>query len=89
MKKIITFLTLSIMTIFSYAQEFIAPTRKSNTQFTDTTTTYTYKCPDKTYNVCVSRNGAYYIWRISKKTNKPYKYYLPKEVQIKMGRKYN
>ena len=80
---------LSIMTICAYAQEFIAPTRKSNTQFTDTTTTYTYKCPDKTYNVCVSRNGAYYIWRISKKTNKPYKYYLPKEVQIKMGRKYN
>ena len=79
---------LSIMTICAYAQEFTASTRKSSTQFTDTTTTYTYKYPEKTYNVYVSHNGAYYIWKISKKTNKPYKYYLPKEVQIKMGRKY-
>ena len=76
------------MTICAYAQEFTAPIRKSNTHFTDTTTTYTYKCPEKTYNVYVSRRGTYYIWKISKKTNKPYKYYLPKEVQIKMGRKY-
>ena len=81
-------LMLSIMTICAYAQEFTALTRKSDTQITDTTTTYIYKRPEKTYNVYVSRNGAYYIWKISKKTNKPYKYYLPKEVQIKMGRKY-
>lgn len=88
MKKIMILLILSIMTICTYAQEFIAPVRKSSTQFTDTTTTYTYKCPEKIYNVYISRNGAYYIWKISKKTNKPYKYYLPKEIQIKMGRKY-
>ena len=88
MKKIIIFIILSIMTICTYAQEFTAPVRKSSTQVTDTITTYTYKRPEKTYNVYVSRRGAYYIWKISKKTNKPYKYYLPKEVQIKMGRKY-
>lgn len=75
------------MTICAYAQEFAASVRKNGIQFTDTTT-YTYKYPEKTYNVYVSRNGAYYIWKISKKTNKSYKYYLPKEVQIKMGRKY-
>lgn len=77
------------MTIYAYSQEFVAPTHKNSTQFTDTTTTYTYRYSEKVYNVYVSRNGAYYIWKISKKTNKPYKYYLPKEVQIKMGRKYN
>ena len=88
MKKMIMLLMSSIMTICAYAQEFIAPAHKSSTQFIDTTTTYTYKRPEKTYNVYVSRRGAYYIWKISKKTNKPYKYYLPKEVQIKMGRKY-
>ena len=43
---------------------------------------------EKIYNVYVYRNGAYYIWKISKRTNKPYKYYLPKDIQIKMGRKY-
>lgn len=88
MKKMITILILFVMTIYSYAQEFVAPVRKSSTQFTDTATTYTYKCPEKIYNVYVSRGGAYYIWKISKKTNKPYKYYLPKEIQIQMGRKY-
>ena len=88
MKYIVMFVILFFMTICAYAQEFIAPARKSGTQFIDTTTTYTYKRPEKTYNVYVSRRGAYYIWKISKKTNKPYKYYLPKEVQIKMGRNY-
>lgn len=88
MKYIIMFVILFFMTICAYTQEFTAPIRKNSTQFTDTTTTYTYKRPEKTYNVYISRRGAYYIWKISKKTNKPYKCYLPKEVQIKMGRKY-
>lgn len=88
MKYIVMFVILFFMTICAYTQEFTALTRKNSTQFTDTTTTYTYKRPEKTYNVYVSCRGAYYIWKISKKTNKPYKYYLPKEVQIKMGRKY-
>lgn len=29
-----------------------------------------------------------YVWKTSKKTNKKYRMYLPKEIQIKMGRKY-
>lgn len=70
------------------AQEFCAPTRNNRTQFTDTTTTYTYKCPDKTYKVYVSRTGSYYIWKVSKRTNKVYKMYLPKDIQIAMGRQY-
>lgn len=87
MKHIILVILLFILTIDVYPQEFVVPS-KSNNKFTDTTTTYTYKRPEKTYNVYVSHRGSYYIWKISKKTNKSYKYYLPKEVQIKMGRKY-
>lgn len=88
MKKFIICLIMSIGLALSVgAQEFVAPS-KGVKQFTDTTTTYTYKMPDKTYNVYKSKNGCYYIWRISKKTGKPYKSYLPKEIQKQMGRKY-
>ena len=69
------------------AQEFVAPTRSTSTNV-DSTTTYTYKMTDNTYKVYKSKSGAYYIWKTSKKTNKKYRMYLPKEIQIKMGRKY-
>lgn len=69
------------------AQQFVAPTRHS-TSNVDSTTTYTYKMSDDIYKVYKSRNGAYYVWKTSKKTNKKYRMYLPKEIQIKMGRKY-
>ena len=89
MKKFITMLVLSLcMAISAGAQEFVAPTR-SSVVFTDTLTTYTYKKTNKTYVVYKSKSNAYYIWKLSKRTNKLYKMYLPKEVQIKMGRQYN
>ena len=69
------------------AQQFVAPTRRS-TSNVDSTTTYTYKMSDNNYKVYKSRTGAYYVWKTSKKTNKKYRMYLPKEIQIKMGRKY-
>lgn len=69
------------------AQQFVAPTRHS-TSNVDSTTTYTYKMSDNIYKVYKSRTGAYYVWKTSKKTNKKYRMYLPKEIQIKMGRKY-
>lgn len=70
------------------AQVFHAPSSK-RAVFTDTTTTFKYVPSDgKQYSVFRSRSGAMYIWKLSKKSGKMYKYYLPKEVQIKMGRKY-
>ena len=69
------------------AQEFNAPNRHK-TVFTDTTTTYTYRTTDKVYKVYKSRNNTFYIWKVSKRSGKRYKNYLPKEIQIKMGRKY-
>ncbi len=70
------------------AQEFVAPTKRS-TSNVDSTTTYTYKMSDDIYKVYKSRTGAYYVWKTSKKTNKKYRMYLPKEIQIQMGRKYD
>ena len=69
------------------AQQFVTPTRRL-TSYVDSTTTYTYKMSDNIYKVYKSRTGAYYVWKTSKKTNKKYRMYLPKEIQIKMGRKY-
>ena len=67
------------------AQQFSAPTKTK----ADSTTTYTYKIDTDIYKVYKSSKGAYYIWKKSKKTGKLYKYYIPKEIQIKMGRKYD
>lgn len=86
-KNIIVTLLFTIVTLGLNAQEFVAPS-KAKEIFTDTTTTFTYKMTDKTYKVYKTKTGAFYIWKTSKKTNKNYKMYLPKEIQIKMGRTY-
>lgn len=88
MKRILITLLISVIAGVAFAEDFVAPEKKSNKAFTDTTTTHTYRIDDTKYDVYVSRNGAYYIYKISKKTGKPYRYYLPKEIQIKMGRTY-
>ena len=74
--------------ISASAENFKAPTRRS-VEYTDTTTTHTYEIKDIKYPVFKSKSGAFYIWKTSKKTNKKYKYYLPKEIQEKIGRKYD
>lgn len=52
------------------------------TSQTDVQTPYTWKDKDgKTYPIYISKKGACYIKRISKKTGKEYKCYLPKETQ--------
>ena len=55
---------------------------------TDSTTNDTYTINNVKYPVYKSKNGAFYIWKTSKKTGKKYKYYLPKEIQKQMGREY-
>lgn len=46
---------------------------------TDTKTPYTFKDKDgKIYQVFQTPKGALYVKKISKKTGKEYKYYLPK-----------
>ena len=48
----------------------------------DTQTKYTWEDKDgNKYPIFITKRGACYIIRVSKKTGKEYKYYLPKEVQ--------
>ena len=74
-------------TVSVNAKDYVAPTRQS-VEYTDSTTTDTYTIKNDKYNVYKSKSGAFYIWKTSKKTSKKYKYYLPKDIQIQMGRKY-
>lgn len=56
-------------------------------QFSDIVTPYNWKDKDgNIYPVYVTKKGACYIKRISKKTGQEYKYYLPKEVQEQIRR---
>lgn len=94
MKKLLSIVTLLLVFVMScsvsiVAKDYVATSKTSKVVFTDTTTTDTYTIKDVKYNVYKSKSGARYIWKISSKTNKKYKYYLPKEVQIQMGRIYN
>ncbi|AXF52172.1 MAG: hypothetical protein [crAssphage sp. isolate ctcc615] len=88
MKRFIICLLLLIgLSIVVSAKDYVAPTKQS-VEYTDTTTTDTYTINTKKYNVYKSMSGAFYIWKVSKKTGKKYKYYLPKDIQKAMGREY-
>lgn len=88
MRKLTLLLVMVLgVSLQASAQQFVAPTKHSASNV-DSTTTYTYKMSSDIYKVYKSKIGAYYVWKTSKKTNKKYRMYLPKEIQIKMGRKY-
>ena len=88
MKRVLSILILLIgLAVSVSAKDYVAPTRQS-VEYTDSTTTDTYTIKNDKYNVYKSKSGAFYIWKTSKKTSKKYKYYLPKDIQIQMGRKY-
>lgn len=88
MKKLTLLLVMVLgVSLQAGAQQFVAPTKHSASNV-DSSTTYTYKMSSDIYKVYKSKTGAYYVWKTSKKTNKKYRMYLPKEIQIKMGRKY-
>ena len=87
MKKIMTLIVFVAISIACNAQMFEAP-KKTQTVFTDTTTTFTYKTnKGEVCKVFVSRRGSYYYYAKNKK-GELRKYYVPKDIQIKMGRKY-
>lgn len=91
MKKILYTLLLTL-SMTATAQNYNASDfvdNKAKTEQTEQKTTMTYTdLKGVRYDVYRTKNGALYIKRISKKTGKEYKYYLPKAVQEAMGRKY-
>lgn len=88
MKRLIISLLLLVgLAITLGAKDYVAPIKHS-VEYTDSTTNDTYTIKSEKYNVYKSKLGAFYIYKTSKKTGKKYKYYLPKDIQIQMGRKY-
>ena len=89
MKRTILFMLLVLgISITSKADDY-RPPRKQSVTFTDSTTKDNYIINDIKYPIFKTKTGAFYIWKTSKKTNKKYRYYLPKEIQIQMGRVYS
>lgn len=89
MRKIITIIAFMAISIACNAQMFETP-KKAKTEWKDSTTTFTYKTnKGEVCKVFVSKRGSYYYYSAKNKTNTLRKYYVPKEIQIKMGRKYD
>ena len=85
MKYIIALLVALSMSVASYAgvvrygDTFSVETTSVNQ---DTKTKYTWQDKDgNIYPIYISKKGACYVIKVSKKTDKEYKYYLPKDVQ--------
>ena len=86
MKYIITLLVALSMSVASYAgvvrhgNTFVVENTTSVNQ--DTKTQFTWQDKDgNIYPIYISKKCACYVIKVSKKTDKEYKYYLPKEVR--------
>ena len=86
MKHLIIILALLLGSFTGYAEV----TREGNTfkvektatTSSDTQTKYTWQDKEgNKYPIYITKRGACYVLRVSKKTSKEYRYYLPKEIQ--------
>lgn len=88
MKKIILCMLLALFSINIHAEV----KREGNTfkveqtsKASDTQTKYTWEDKEgNKYPIFITKKGACYVLRTSKKTGKEYKYYLPKEIQAQI-----
>lgn len=63
---------------------------EQTTKESDTKTQYTWVDKDgNVYPVFITKKGACYVLRTSKKTGKEYKYYLPKDIQETIKKELN
>lgn len=85
MKKLILCILLALFSINIHAEvKRKGDTFKveQTTKASDTKTKYTWEDKeDNKYPIYITKKGACYILKTSKKTGKEYKYYLPKEIQ--------
>lgn len=82
-------LALSVNNSSTYAQNvkredttFVVSSSRSKSE--PTKTKFTWKVGDVEYPIYISSTGSCYIIKISKKSGKEYKQYLPKEVCIEI-----
>ena len=93
MKYIITLLIVLTMSVIGYADivrngdTFKVETTSVNK---DTKTKYTWEDKEgNKYPIFITKKGACYVLRVSKKTGKEYKYYLPKDIQETIKKELN
>lgn len=73
--------SLSAQNVVREGNQF-STTRTARSSGEEKKTGYTWKdSKGNVYDIYESSRGSYYIWRVSSKTGKKYKSYLPKEVQ--------
>lgn len=89
MKKLIICLLMAAFSLVSYAevtrQGDTFKVEKSASTSNDTQTKYTWEDKEgNKYPIFITKKGACYVKRVSKKTGKEYKYYLPKDVQAQI-----
>ena len=93
MKYIITLLIALSMSIADYADVVRdGDTFKVETTSVNKGTKTKYTWEDKEgnkYPIYVTKKGACYVLRVSKKTGKEYKYYLPKDIQETIKKELN
>ena len=93
MKKLILCILLALFCITANAEvkrEGDTFKVEQSAKASDTQTKYTWE--DKQgnkYPIFITKKGACYVIRTSKKTGKEYKYYLPKEVQETIKKELN
>lgn len=85
MKRYIFCLLIALFSIASYSQDVIKEGKTfkvQTTQVKEIQTDYTWEDnKGNKYPIFISKKGACYIKKISLKTGKEYKQYLPKEIQ--------
>ena len=94
MKHLITLLVALIVSVASYAEVVregnTFKVEKTTSVNNDKQTPYTWQDKEgKTYPIFITKNGACYIIKVSKKTGKEYKQYLPKEIREQINKEIN
>lgn len=88
MKKLLLCLLLALFSITINAQvkrEGDTFKVEQTSKASDTKTKYTWEDKEgNKYPIFITKKGTCYILKVSKKTNKEYKYYLPKETQAQI-----
>lgn len=94
MKYIIALLVALSMSVASYADVVrdgdTFKVENTTSVNKDTKTKYTWEDKEgNKYPIYITKKGACYVIRTSKKTSKEYKYYLPKDVQETIKKELN
>lgn len=94
MKKIILILAILLGSFTGYAEVKregdTFKIEKTATTSTGTQTKYTWEDKEgNKYPIFITKKGACYVLRTSKKTGKEYKYYLPKDIQETIKKELN